>query len=61
MKGEYPVESEKNFELIDSEDDFCYLKMRKDSDNIFSIEIQHPLSPLQAFGIILTRFDAQIK
>ena len=53
--------SDKNFELIDNKDDYCYLRLRKDSDNVYSIEIQHPLSPIQAFGIILTRFDAQIK
>ena len=55
------MDSDKNFDLIDKEDDFSFLKLRKESNNIFSIEIQHPLTPLQAFAIILTRFDAQMK
>jgi hypothetical protein len=32
--------------------------MKKVSDNMFEVEIQHPLSPFQAFAIALTRFDA---
>lgn len=28
---------------------------------MFEVEIQHPLSPLQAFAISLTRFDAELK
>lgn len=48
--------------LVDEDDDdYHYLKLSKESDNIFSIEIQHPMSPLQAFGVVLTRFDAQLK
>lgn len=35
--------------------------MSKVSDHMFEVEIQHPLSPLQAFAISLTRFDAELK
>ena len=42
-------------------DSYLYLKMEKESDTVFDVEIQHPLTPLQAMAIILTRFDAQLK
>jgi hypothetical protein len=29
-------------------------------DDIFNVDIQYPLSPLQAFGIILSSFDYKI-
>lgn len=35
--------------------------MIKTSENMFEILIQHPLSPIQAFAIALTRFDAELK
>lgn len=51
--------SSKNYQLFDDEDkEYQYLKMNKVSDHMFEVEIQHPLSPLQAFAISLTRFDA---
>lgn len=54
--------SSKNYQLYDEEDkDYQYLKMNKVSDHMFEVEIQHPLSPLQAFAISLTRFDAELK
>jgi hypothetical protein len=34
--------------------------MSKKSDNMFELIIQHPLSPLQAMAIAMTRFDAQL-
>lgn len=52
----------KNFILVDEDDnEYEYLKMRKLSDNMFEMMIQHPLTPLQAFAIGLTRFDAELK
>lgn len=54
--------STKNYILYDDEDkDYQYLKMKKVSDHMFEIQIQHPLSPLQAFAICLTRFDAELQ
>ncbi len=54
--------STKNYLLFDKDDkDYQYLKMSKVSDHMFEVEIQHPLSPLQAFAISLTRFDAELK
>jgi len=37
---------------------YRYLEMKKESDNAFELTIQHPLSPLQAMAIAMTRFDA---
>jgi len=34
--------------------------MKKESDNVFDLVIQHPLSPLQAMAIAMTRFDVQL-
>ena len=54
--------SSKNFALADDEDkEYKYLEMRKESENVFHLTIQHPLSPLQAMAIAMTRFDAQLK
>lgn len=54
--------STKNYALYDQQDkQYEYLKMNKVSDMMFEVEIQHPLSPLQAFAISLTRFDAELK
>ena len=54
--------STKNFVMADEEDeDYRYLQMKKESDNIFELTIQHPMSPLQAMAIAMTRFDVQLK
>ena len=54
--------STKNFALADQdEEDYKYLELTKESDNIFEMTIQHPLSPLQAMAIAMTRFDVQLK
>lgn len=53
--------STKNFVLADEDDpDYRYLEMKKESDNMFELTVQHPLSPLQAMAIAMTRFDAQL-
>jgi hypothetical protein len=52
--------SSKNF-LIADDDGYRYLEMKKESDNVFELIIQHPLSPIQAMAIALTRFDVQLK
>jgi hypothetical protein len=39
-------QSTKNFILFDDEDDYEYLKLEKESDNMFDLYIQHPISPL---------------
>jgi hypothetical protein len=53
--------STKNFVLADEDDpDYRYLEMKKESDNVFELTIQHPLSPLQAMAIAMSRFDAQL-
>lgn len=58
----FKKDSQKNFILVDEEDDdYLYLKVEKSSQNIFDVEIQHPLTPMQAMAIIMTRFDAQLK
>lgn len=54
--------STKNFVLADEGDEeYRYLEMRKESDNVFELTIQHPLSPLQAMAVAMTRFDAELK
>jgi hypothetical protein len=54
--------SSKDFVLADEDDpDYRYLELRKESDNVFELTIQHPLSPLQAMAIAMTRFDAQLQ
>ena len=48
--------------MIDEEDnDYNYIGFEKKSADLFHITIQHPLTPLQGFAFILTRFDAQLK
>jgi len=34
--------------------------MKKQGDNMFELTIRHPLSPLQAMAIAMTRFDAEL-
>jgi hypothetical protein len=54
--------STKNCVLADEDDpDYRYLEMRKESDDVFELTVQHPLSPLQAMAIAMSRFDAQLK
>ena len=55
------VQSEKNFVLNDNDDDYQFMKLAKQSENIFQMDIQHPLSPLHAMAIAMTRFDVQLK
>lgn len=53
--------SVKNFVLFDRDDsDYEYLRFEKESDHFFSLMIQHPLSPLEAFTVVLSRFDAEL-
>lgn len=54
--------STKNFVLAnEGDEEYRYLEMRKESDNVFELTIQHPLSPLQAMAVAMTRFDAELK
>jgi predicted P-loop ATPase len=63
QKWEHQINnSTKNFVLADEDDEeYRYLELKKESDNVFELTIQHPLSPLQAMAIAMTRFDAQLK
>lgn len=48
--------------LVDEDDDeYEYLKFEKISKDLFHLKMQHPLTPLQAFSFVLTRFDAQLQ
>lgn len=54
--------STKNFVMADEDDpDYRYLEMKKQNDDVFELTIQHPLSPLQAMALAMTRFDVQLK
>lgn len=56
------LDSIKSVSIIDKEDeDYEYISLHKVSKDMFHLQIQHPLTPLQAFAFILTRFDAQLK
>lgn len=56
------LDSIKRVCIIDKEDEeYEYISMDKISKDMFHVQIQHPLTPLQAFAFVLTRFDAQLK
>lgn len=54
--------SSKNFVIADEDDEeYKYLEMRKESDDVFHLTIRYPFSPLQAMALAMTRFDVQLK
>lgn len=54
--------SSKNCVIADENDpDYRFFQLKKESDDVFRLTVQHPYSPLQAMAIAMTRFDAQLK
>ena len=53
--GAIKVASKENFALVDKQDhDSVYMQFGKINDNLFSLQVQHPFSILQAFAMCLS-------
>ncbi|KAJ3108004.1 hypothetical protein HDU97_002584 [Phlyctochytrium planicorne] len=53
--------SVKNFQIVHDNDlDYIIMQFGRVSDDTFTLDFQYPLSPVQAFGIALTSFDAKL-
>ena len=54
FNGRAKITSQKNFQVIDPQDPkYIILQFGKMGTDIFTVDVQFPLSPLQAFGIAL--------
>ncbi|KRX07799.1 Tubby C-terminal-like domain [Pseudocohnilembus persalinus] len=61
FNGRVDKASVKNFQLIDEYDeDTILLQFGRVGNDLFNMDLQWPLSPLQAFGICLSSFDYKI-
>ena len=59
--GRAKIPSVKNFQLINPyKSNHIMLQFGKMDKDVFALDIQHPLSPLQAFGIALSGVDSKL-
>jgi tubby-related protein 1 len=59
--GRVTIASVKNFQLVSPEDHSkVVLQFGKTGKDDFTMDIQYPITPLQAFGIVLSSFDSKI-
>ncbi|KAI8899415.1 tubby C-terminal-like domain-containing protein [Globomyces pollinis-pini] len=59
--GRVSMASVKNFQIIHEDDlDYIALQFGRVNDETFTVDIRYPFSLFQAFGIVLTSFDAKI-
>jgi tubby-related protein 1 len=59
--GRVDKPSVKNFQLVDqASDDNIYLQFGRIGEDMFNLDFQWPLSPLQAFEIAISSFDYKI-
>jgi hypothetical protein len=56
--GRVKVASIKNFQLIDALDGVVLLQFGRSGEDSFILDVIHPFTPIEAFGIALTVFDA---
>ncbi|KAI9216134.1 Tub family-domain-containing protein [Blastocladiella britannica] len=60
FQGRITVASVKNFQVVHDYDlDLILLQFGR-ADDCFAMDAQYPMTPLQAFGICLTSFDAKL-
>jgi tubby-related protein 1 len=61
FNGRARIPSVKNFQLIHPEQpDYIMMQYGKMDKDIFTLDIQFPLSPLQAFGMALAGVDNKL-
>ncbi|KAL7510429.1 hypothetical protein ACHAXN_010623 [Cyclotella atomus] len=61
FNGRVTMESVKNFQLIDESDpEKIYLQFGRTGKDEFILDLQWPLSPLQAFAFALSSFDSKL-
>ena len=61
FNGRVTMASVKNFQLVDpDEQNAVVLQFGRVAKDEFTMDLQWPLSPLQAFGITLSSFDSKI-
>jgi tubby-related protein 1 len=59
--GRVTMASVKNFQLVTPEDqEAVLLQFGRTGKDVFSMDLAWPLSPLQAFGIVLSSFDSKL-
>ena len=56
--GRVKVASIKNFQLEDPVNGTVLLQFGRTGEDSFILDVVHPFSPVEAFGIALTIFDA---
>lgn len=53
--------SVKNFQLVNQSDpDVVYLQFGRSGKDSFTMDVRHPLSIVQAFGVVLSSFDYKL-
>ena len=61
FSGRVTMASVKNFQMVDPEDpDTVLLQFGRVGKDLFTMDYQWPLCPLQAFAIALSSFDYKI-
>ncbi|ORZ33683.1 tubby C-terminal-like domain-containing protein [Catenaria anguillulae PL171] len=61
FNGRVTVASVKNFQVVHAHDlDYIIMQFGRADEGTFSMDAQYPLSPVQAFGICLSSFDAKL-
>ncbi len=61
FQGRVTMASVKNFQLVNPDDqDSILLQFGRTAKDYFTMDLQWPLSPLQAFAITLSSFDSKI-
>lgn len=61
FNGRVTLASVKNFQIVHDQDlDYIILQFGRISEDTFTIDFQYPMTPLQAFGIALSSFDAKL-
>ncbi|KAI8801650.1 protein king tubby 1 [Cladochytrium replicatum] len=61
FNGRVTQPSVKNFQIVHDEDlEYIIMQFGRVGDERFKLDFQYPLSPLQAFAIALTSFDAKL-
>merc|ERR1719420_282527 len=60
FSGRVTMASVKNFQLVQEEDETVILQFGRVGKDAFTMDVQHPMSILQAFAISLSSFDYKI-
>ncbi|RUS19378.1 tubby C-terminal-like domain-containing protein [Endogone sp. FLAS-F59071] len=61
FNGRVTQASVKNFQIVhDSDLDYIIMQFGRIEDDVFNMDFQYPMCPLQAFAIALSSFDAKL-